>query len=148
MGDSRGLRVEVGASADIVDGCLVFCTLSTSVLFTVCSPSTVDCFRRVDCICIVFSSKESHCLSPAVRCSLVLACEPCQLRMGLGETDLPLRPSRGLLGIVDSEGPSVGTRKGPTVGLLWLPMRRWRAGLGGVLVATVRWSVLGLPGTR
>lgn len=58
---------------------------------------------------------------------------------GLGGTPaaavLGFRPTRGLEGTPpDSEG-------------LACPRRLWRAGLGGVLVATVRWRVLGLPGT-
>lgn len=50
------------------------------------------------------------------------------------------RPIRGLVGMPVGSGCLVRE------GLPW-PKRLWSAGLGGVLVATVRWRVLGLPGT-
>lgn len=63
---------------------------------------------------------------------------------GLGGTpapaDLGLRPIRGLEGTPPAGGGCLDSE-----GLAW-PRRLWRAGLGGVLVATVRWRVLGLPG--
>lgn len=63
---------------------------------------------------------------------------------GLGGTAaaavLGFRPIRGL------EGTPPGGGCLASEGLAW-PRRLWRAGLGGVLVATVRWRVLGLPGT-
>ena len=58
---------------------------------------------------------------------------------GLGGTAVPVhrgpRPSKGLVGC------------GRGASRLVLAARRCRAGLGGVLVATVRCSMLGLPGT-
>lgn len=63
---------------------------------------------------------------------------------GLGGTPaaavLWFRPIRGL------EGTPAGGGCLASEGLA-CPRRLWRAGLGGVLVATVRWRVLGLPGT-
>lgn len=61
---------------------------------------------------------------------------------GLGGTPVAaaLRPISGLEGTHPGRGCLLGE------GLAW-PNRLWRAGLGGVLVATVRCSVLGLPGT-
>lgn len=64
--------------------------------------------------------------------------------VGLGgmpaTADFALRLTRGL------EGTPAGDWCLASDGLA-CPRRRWRAGLGGVLVATVRWRVLGLPGT-
>ena len=66
---------------------------------------------------------------------------------GLGITAAPavlgFRPISGLEG-TPSLLPGGGCLA--SEGLAW-PRRLWRAGLGGVLVATVRWRVLGLPGT-
>lgn len=68
---------------------------------------------------------------------------------GLGGTPaaavLGLRPIRGLEGTLSLLAPAGGWCLA-SEGLAW-PRRLWRAGLGGVLVATVRWRVLGLPGT-
>lgn len=68
---------------------------------------------------------------------------------GLGGTPaatvLGFRPIRGLEGM-PSLLPPAGGGCLASEGLAW-PRRLWRAGLGGVLVATVRWRVLGLPGT-
>lgn len=59
--------------------------------------------------------------------------------------DATLRPTSGLEGKASLLPPAGGGWRA-SEGLAW-PRRRWRAGLGGVLVATVRCSVLGLPGT-
>lgn len=68
---------------------------------------------------------------------------------GLGGTPpaaaATFRPTSGLEGMGSLLPPAGGGWR-VSEGLAW-PRRRWRAGLGGVLVATVRCSVLGLPGT-
>lgn len=85
--------------------------------------------------------REAAPSSSGVLCPLVAVRRPIR---GLGGTPaaavLGFRPIRGLEGTPDGGGCL------PSKGLAW-PRRLCSAGLGGVLVATVRWRVLGLPGT-